>query len=75
MEEVRNVTYLCDNCNREYEPSEVDNILTLTVNRADAHVDIFLLNRHVNFIPDDGYLHFCNEICIAEYIKKLLHPM
>jgi len=72
---MRKVTYICDNCLKEYEPSEVEGILTITISRADARVDIFTFKKRINFIPDGSYLHFCNENCVAEYIKKLLHPM
>jgi hypothetical protein len=72
---MRKVTYICDNCLKEYEPSEIEGILTVAVSRADARVDIFTFNKRIDFIPEGGYLHFCNENCVAEYIKKLLHPM
>ena len=72
---MRNVTYMCDNFLKEYEPSEVEGILTVAVSRADARVDLFTFKKRIDFISDGGYLHFCNENCVAEYIKKLLHPM
>ena len=43
---MRRVIYICDNCLEEYESSEIEGILTVSVSRADAPVSYTHLDKH-----------------------------
>ena len=36
VETMRRVIYICNNCGKEYEKEELENIITITTSRADS---------------------------------------
>jgi len=72
VETMRKVIYICDNCGKEYENEELENIITIRTSRADSHIDVFTDDIHVNIMCGEDPLHFCSPTCIAGFIETVI---
>lgn len=69
---MRKFVYVCNGCGKYHDEDQLDGLVTMRVNRVDAHLDVWFGKQHVEIGNESVAIHFCDIECMMVYFKQLV---